>query len=194
MAESRRWWCAFFSLAILPALLLLSCSSGDGPTGPGGDRACLFNEPPPNFPDRNATFTPTTTAASSITLRQGPNCADLLVLELFATNVADLAEVQYTIDFPENVLFPDTSRLGPFLTGNGAVQVTQEGIIQSATLRRPAGQPGVTGSGRIALVAWVYRRPTGTFPIGLTGQAFDSEGNPLDRITFIGGSVTITAP
>jgi len=180
-------------LGMMALSLAFGCGGGGGgPTGPGGRGGCAFGEPPPNFPDRSATLTSSGAAGNSIVLRQGANCSDLLVLELFADTVADLAGVEYSIGFPSNALGIDNRRIGPFLTGNGSVQVASSGSVVNGTLQRPAGQPGASGSGQVALFAWVYQGATGTFNMTLQGRALDSNGDPIAGSTFAGGSVNIS--
>ena len=182
-------------LAALGVMFLGFCAGcggggGSSPTEPSF-RSCVFPEPPPNFPDRAASLAPTTAApANSIVLRQGMNCADLLVLEVFANGVSDLARVRYTIGFPNDVLGFDNSQLGPFMTENGSVQVTGS-FGPTGDLQRPPGQAGVSGSGRISLIAWVYRGPTGSFDITLEGQTFDANGEEILDTAFVGGTLTI---
>ncbi len=177
-------------LRLLGIVLLtsLSCGGGGSPSPTAPNRPpCDFAEPPPGFPDRTSSFAPAASTAPSITLEPGPNCVDLLVLEIRANGVDNLRGIRFDFDEPDGLLQFDALQVGPFLTGNGAVQVTP----MTGELMRPADAGGVSGSGRIALVAWVYDGPSGTGELRFTGEAVDSDGNVVGTVEFAGGTVTV---
>ena len=177
------------------SLTSLGCGGGGGgsPTEPQpGARNCAFPEPPPNFPDRNATFVPANAGvANSLTLQVGPSCQDLLVLEVVATGVTDVHRVVYEINFNRAALTFDNSHVGPFLTEQDTVQVTG-GAGAMGDLTRPAGSAGVSGTGLVSMVVWAYNGPTGTYAFRMTGQLFDSAGDQIGGVVVAGGTVTIT--
>ncbi len=105
-----------------------------------------------------------------------------------ATGVADLWGVRFRIEVPENLLSFDALQVGPFLTENGTVAVTNNNL----EILRPLDAGGVSGSGQIALVAWVYEGPIGNGVVELEGEALDADGDVIPGVDFNGGTVTIT--
>jgi len=172
--------------ALLLSGLLLALAAGcggDGSSGGGG----------PTAPQPMVLFTPDSAPTSaSISMRSGAGTTStLLALEILATDVADVRTVDFTLDYPGNLLQFTTFRQGTFLGSDASVILTNASSGSFTALITSAGALGAAGSGVIVTFE-LQTLAAGNGRIDFVDpEAGDSSGLEIEDVDFLGGTVQV---
>lgn len=187
----RRLLAPFLLLTLVPLLLLTACGGGSGgptiPPDPDPDP-----DPPPATGLR---WSPDEVSGPrTLTLRRQGDDDERLVLELFANQVNDLYGVAFDLRYPTDVLTLDLVREESFLSGNNAVDTTQQmaevpagNLVLGLTRLEPGN--GASGSGVLLTLEFrVVGEGSGTLTFS-GNEAYDPAGNAFGNYTWGGGTV-----
>jgi cohesin domain-containing protein len=176
----------------LAGALLLALVAACGGGGGGGP-----TQPPPP-PPPGITFTAAGTApANSVTLGSGTGgTATTLVLEVRASQVANLYGVSFDLQYPATVLRYDGATEGTLLNANGTVATSLQ-VVESPAgtlvvgFTRLGTAGGLSGSG--TLLSFNFSaRAAGTGPFTFVAPTgVDPSGQALAGLSFAAGAVEV---
>ena len=168
------------------ALTLPSCGGGGGDSPTDPPTAVVFFSA-----DGAAT-------ARSFSLRRGNGTSGThLQLELIATEVTNVASLDFVLTLPANVVRFESARQGSFLTQNGVAPILFalglpapfNGVLISDN--RPNGTAGVSGSG-VVLTLEFEALANGSGHLDIEEpEARDPQDRPIGGLGWIGGTVTV---
>ncbi len=188
MSATLRPWRGHFFSGLLVLALTLACGGGGG----GGGGPTEPTPPPPPTP--GFVFTPQGVAGTnSLSLASGTGTtATTLVLEVRATQVTDLYGVAFDLAYPSAQIQFSRVTPGPLLSGGSAQAVvsTPGTLVVGGT--HLGNVAGATGSGVVMTLEFTaVAAGTGNFAFS-RNSAFDSDGDVMTGVTWLGGSVTVT--
>jgi hypothetical protein len=180
----RRWAPLLLGWA---ALLLPSCGGGGGGHSP--------TEPPAAVVSFTADGAAT---ARSFSLRRGAGTSGTHhQLELVATEVTNVASLDFVLTLPPNVVRFESARQGSFLAQNGAAPILFalplpapfNGVLISDN--RPNNLAGASGSG-VVLILEFEALANGSGRIDIEEpEANDPQNRPIGGLSWIGGTVNV---
>ncbi|HEX2162647.1 MAG TPA: cohesin domain-containing protein [Thermoanaerobaculia bacterium] len=178
------------SLTALCGVLLLSLACGGGGGGGGGPVD-------PGPPAAALTFTPGGTAGGNVVLltRTGSTSGRDLELAVEAREVTSLYGVAFDLGYPASVLSFEGATQGPFLSSGGfqvSLQVAEETGNLIVGVTRLGAVGGASGSGTLVTLRFTAVGSGGGDLTFSRTRAIDPQGQAIDDVAFVGGSVQST--
>lgn len=171
---------------ILGGLLLALVAGCDGGGGSSSGTG-------PTAPQPMILFTPDGSPTSpSISMRAGSGTtATVLALEIRATDVVDVRTVDFTLDYPGQLLQFTGFRQGSFLGTDASVVLAGASNGSFTVFITSAGSLGASGGGVIVIFEF-QALASGSGRIDFVApEAGDSSGLEIEEMSWIGGAVQI---
>ena len=142
----------------------------------------------------STTSNATTAPSIDITpLSQTVNVGEEVTITVNINDVVDLFSYEMTLNYDEDILDLVSIDQGTFLGGQFIPGVSDPGMIRQIAEFRPAGQPGVSGSGGLFSVTFIAEAPS-TSTITLTDiSLYNSDYELIDHVVE-GATITVGEP
>ncbi len=172
-----------FQPVVVILLALVAACGGSGGSSSDG----------PTAPQPMLVFTPDNSPSSpSISMRSGSGTTTtVLALDIQATDVVDVQTVDFTLDYPANLLDFMGFRQGSFLGTDASVVLDQVGSGSFTALITTAAAGGATGGGIIVTFEFqAIAGGNGRIDF-VAPEATDRFGDEIEEMSWISGTVQI---